>query len=75
MLTDPFAILIALAEKLGWSEEATAVGIGALGVIIASAVISLAKGNISGALRLVAIGAALITFALFSKVADLINAI
>lgn len=74
-MTDPFTILISLSEKLGWSQEATALGIGVLGVVIAFAVISLAKGNISGALRLAAIGAALMTFALFSQVTKLISAI
>ena len=72
-MSDPFAILLDLAERLGLSQEQTVVGIGILGAVIGLSVISLVKGNILAAVRLVAIGIALAAFALLSRVTSILN--
>ena len=70
---NPFEIVVTLAARLGLSEGQTAVGIGIMAVVIGLSVISLVKGNIMAAVRLVAIGMALFAFALLSNVASIIS--
>ena len=70
---NPFEILVTLAARRGLSEGQTAVGIGIMAAVIGLSVISLVKGNIMAAVRLVAIGMALFAFALLSNVASIIS--
>ena len=70
---NPFEIVVTLAARLGLSEGQTAVGSGIMAVVIGLSVISLVKGNIMAAVRLVAIGMALFAFALLSNVASIIS--
>lgn len=70
---DPFNILLSIAASLGLSQEQTAVGIGIVAVIIGFSVISLVKGNIGAAIRLIALGMAFATFALLSRVTGIIS--
>ena len=70
---DPFNILLSIAASLGLSQEQTAVGIGIVAVTIGFSVISLVKGNIGAAIRLIALGMAFVTFALLSRVTNIIT--
>ncbi len=72
-MSDPFTMLLALAERLGLSQEQTVVGIGILGAVIGVSVISLVKGNILAAVRLVAVGMALTAFAVLSRVTGILS--
>jgi hypothetical protein len=70
---DPFNILLSIAASLGLSQEQTAVGIGIIAVIIGFSVISMVKGNIGAAIRLIGLGFALATFAVLSRVTGIIS--
>lgn len=72
---DPFEIIMTLAARLGLSQSETAAGIGIMAVVIGFSVISLVKGNMMAALRLIAIGMALFAFVALSNVASIVSGI
>lgn len=74
-MTDPFKLIIDLAATSGWSPSQTAAGLGVAAAVIGLSVISLMKGSLTAAIRLIAIGFALAAFMMLSKVAGMISGI